>query len=41
LRGGKMYFVINSSITTTVTSSMKNVPLGRRKIDAVFISLPF
>ena len=35
-----MYFVMRSSITATVTSSMKNVPFGRRKIEAI-ISMPF
>src|SRR5580692_7008328 len=35
-----MYFVMSSSITTNVTSSMKNVPLGSKNIDAV-ISMPF
>jgi len=39
VEGGRMYFVISSSITTTVTSSIKNVPFGSRKIDAI-ISMP-
>jgi hypothetical protein len=40
LRGGKMYFVMSSNITTIVTSSIKNVPLGMRNIDPI-ISMPF
>src|SRR5664280_2119484 len=36
-----MYFVMSSSITTTVTSSMKRQPLGRRKTDVAIISMPF